>query len=78
MDPFPFRTTDEEGRCSELIGSEAFSLGMYKLRFETGQYWENLGQTCFYPYVEVRVVGYVMGQVRGILLPLKVNFVTCN
>ncbi|XP_012680489.2 5-hydroxyisourate hydrolase b [Clupea harengus] len=46
-------TTDEEGHCSELIGSEAFSLGMYKLRFETGQYWENLGQTCFFPYVEL-------------------------
>ncbi|XP_062404388.1 5-hydroxyisourate hydrolase-like [Sardina pilchardus] len=45
-------TTNEEGRCALLISGESLSLGMYKLRFETGQYWENLGQTCFYPYVE--------------------------
>ncbi|XP_033490591.1 5-hydroxyisourate hydrolase-like isoform X1 [Epinephelus lanceolatus] len=47
------RTTNEDGRCSGLISREAFSPGMYKLRFETGSYWDNLGQTSFYPYVEV-------------------------
>ncbi|KAL2094150.1 hypothetical protein ACEWY4_011462 [Coilia grayii] len=46
-------TTDDEGRCAGLISSDAFSPGMYKLRFETRQYWESLGQTCFYPYVEI-------------------------
>ncbi|XP_049429126.1 5-hydroxyisourate hydrolase-like [Epinephelus fuscoguttatus] len=46
-------TTNEDGRCSGLISREAFSPGMYKLRFETGSYWDNLGQTSFYPYVEV-------------------------
>ncbi|XP_008276226.1 5-hydroxyisourate hydrolase-like [Stegastes partitus] len=46
-------TTNEDGRCSALISREAFTPGMYKLRFETGAYWESLGQTCFYPYVEV-------------------------
>lgn len=55
MDSSPFRTTDEEGRCAGLSSGEALSPGMYKLRFETGQYWENLGQTCFYPYIEVRI-----------------------
>ncbi|CAJ1055919.1 5-hydroxyisourate hydrolase b [Xyrichtys novacula] len=46
-------TTNEDGRCPGLIGRGAFSPGMYKLRFETGSYWESLGQTSFYPYVEV-------------------------
>ncbi|KAK1789794.1 hypothetical protein P4O66_015671, partial [Electrophorus voltai] len=46
-------STDEHGRCSGLITKEAFTAGMYKIRFETGQYWENLGQTSFYPYVEI-------------------------
>ncbi|XP_070686699.1 5-hydroxyisourate hydrolase-like [Pempheris klunzingeri] len=46
-------TTDEDGRCSGLVGGEALSPGMYRLRFETGPYWESRGQTSFYPYVEV-------------------------
>ncbi|XP_028287333.1 5-hydroxyisourate hydrolase-like [Parambassis ranga] len=46
-------TTNEDGRCPGLISQEAFVPGMYKLRFETGSYWESLGQTAFYPYVEV-------------------------
>uniref|UniRef100_A0A673JL73 Transthyretin n=1 Tax=Sinocyclocheilus rhinocerous TaxID=307959 RepID=A0A673JL73_9TELE len=32
---------------------DGFTPGMYKIRFETGQYWESLGQSSFYPYVEV-------------------------
>ncbi|KAG7521890.1 5-hydroxyisourate hydrolase-like [Solea senegalensis] len=46
-------TTNEDGRCSGLISQEAFTSGMYKLRFETGSYWESRGQTSFFPYVEV-------------------------
>ncbi|XP_040893861.1 5-hydroxyisourate hydrolase-like [Toxotes jaculatrix] len=46
-------TTNEDGRCPGLISREAFTSGKYKLRFETGSYWEGLGQTSFYPYVEV-------------------------
>ncbi|KAK2842815.1 hypothetical protein Q5P01_013015 [Channa striata] len=46
-------TTDEDGRCPGLISRDSFSPGMYKLRFETSSYWESLGQSCFYPYVEV-------------------------
>lgn len=47
------RNTDEHGHCLELITRQNFTVGMYKLRFETGQYWESLGQISFYPYVEV-------------------------
>lgn len=50
---FP-RTTNDDGRCPGLITREAFIPGTYKMRFETGQYWKGLGETCFYPYVEVR------------------------
>ncbi|XP_062858743.1 5-hydroxyisourate hydrolase b isoform X2 [Trichomycterus rosablanca] len=46
-------TTAEDGHCSELITRQDFTVGMYKIRFETGQYWESLGQTSFYPYVEI-------------------------
>ncbi|KAL3044420.1 hypothetical protein OYC64_012831 [Pagothenia borchgrevinki] len=46
-------STNEDGRCAGLISREAFGPGMYKLRFETGSYWESLGQNSFYPYVEV-------------------------
>ncbi|KAJ8407932.1 hypothetical protein AAFF_G00269760 [Aldrovandia affinis] len=46
-------TTNADGRCPDLINREAFIPGMYKIRFETGQYFEGLGQTSFYPYVEI-------------------------
>ncbi|XP_059190906.1 5-hydroxyisourate hydrolase-like [Centropristis striata] len=46
-------TTNEDGRCPGLISREEFGPGMYKLRFETGLYWESLGHTPFYPYVEI-------------------------
>nr|XP_057903474.1 5-hydroxyisourate hydrolase-like [Doryrhamphus excisus]XP_057903475.1 5-hydroxyisourate hydrolase-like [Doryrhamphus excisus] len=45
--------TNEDGRCSGLISREAFVPGMYKLRYETGSYWDSLGQNAFYPYAEV-------------------------
>ncbi|XP_072291308.1 5-hydroxyisourate hydrolase b [Eucyclogobius newberryi] len=46
-------TTNTDGRCPGLISRAAFTPGTYKLRFETGQYWDAMGQTSFYPYVEV-------------------------
>ncbi|XP_036440776.1 5-hydroxyisourate hydrolase isoform X1 [Colossoma macropomum] len=45
--------TNDDGRSPGLISKEAFIPGVYKMRFETGQYWEALGETCFYPYVEI-------------------------
>uniref|UniRef100_W5M0G9 5-hydroxyisourate hydrolase n=2 Tax=Lepisosteus oculatus TaxID=7918 RepID=W5M0G9_LEPOC len=45
--------TNDDGRCPGLITRDAFLSGMYKMRFETGQYWAGLGETGFYPYVEV-------------------------
>ncbi|XP_056308045.1 5-hydroxyisourate hydrolase b [Danio aesculapii] len=46
-------STNEDGRCPGLISRDAFTPGMYKMRFETQQYWESLGQSSFYPYVEI-------------------------
>ncbi|RXN18057.1 diphosphomevalonate decarboxylase [Labeo rohita] len=44
--------TNDDGRCPGLITKESFIAGVYKMRFETGNYWDALGETCFYPYVE--------------------------
>ncbi|XP_062327607.1 5-hydroxyisourate hydrolase isoform X1 [Osmerus eperlanus] len=46
-------TTNEDGRCPGLITKDTFTPGVYKMRFETGQYWESLGEACFYPFVEI-------------------------
>lgn len=51
----PHRITNEDGRCPGLITKENFTPGVYKLYFETAGYWASLGETCFYPYVEVRI-----------------------
>ncbi|XP_039467100.1 5-hydroxyisourate hydrolase isoform X2 [Oreochromis aureus] len=46
-------TTNDDGRCPGLITKESFTSGVYKMHFETAQYWASLGETCFYPYVEI-------------------------
>ncbi|TRZ00357.1 hypothetical protein DNTS_030398 [Danionella cerebrum] len=45
--------TNADGRCPGLISTEHLVAGVYKLRFETEAYWKELGETSFYPYVEV-------------------------
>lgn len=47
------RWTDEDGRCLPLLPPGQAKAGTYKLRFETGEYWQSLGHTSFYPFVEV-------------------------
>uniref|UniRef100_A0A3B5LWR6 5-hydroxyisourate hydrolase n=2 Tax=Xiphophorus couchianus TaxID=32473 RepID=A0A3B5LWR6_9TELE len=46
-------TTNDDGRCPGLVTQQQFKSGVYKLHFETGQYWGRMGQTSFYPYVEI-------------------------
>ncbi|KAK1890611.1 5-hydroxyisourate hydrolase [Dissostichus eleginoides] len=46
-------TTNADGRCLGLITKEMFIAGVYRLHFETALYWESMGETCFYPYVEI-------------------------
>ncbi|XP_038162676.1 5-hydroxyisourate hydrolase isoform X2 [Cyprinodon tularosa] len=45
--------TNSDGRCPGLITQQQFKPGVYKLNFETGQYWASMGQTSFYPFVEI-------------------------
>lgn len=48
------RTTNDDGRCPGLITKQMFIPGVYKMHFDTAQYWQSMGETSFYPYVEVR------------------------
>ncbi|XP_049573909.1 5-hydroxyisourate hydrolase [Syngnathus scovelli] len=45
--------TNADGRFPGLITKQDFLCGVYKLRFETAQYWESMGETSFYPYAEI-------------------------
>ncbi|XP_077569687.1 5-hydroxyisourate hydrolase [Stigmatopora nigra] len=45
--------TNADGRFPALITPQEFLRGVYKLRFETAQYWEKTGETSFYPYAEI-------------------------
>ncbi|XP_047436855.1 5-hydroxyisourate hydrolase-like isoform X3 [Mugil cephalus] len=45
-------TTNNDGRCPGLITQQLFTPGVYKLHFDTAQYWASMGETSFYPYVE--------------------------
>ncbi len=46
--------TDEDGRLRTLCPTVA--PGRYRLRFDTGRYFENAGTEAFYPVVEVQFV----------------------
>ncbi|XP_022046015.1 5-hydroxyisourate hydrolase-like [Acanthochromis polyacanthus] len=45
--------TNDDGRCPGLITTQLFTSGVYKLHFETAQYWGSRGEASFYPYVEI-------------------------
>ncbi|KAL2300078.1 hypothetical protein Nmel_012037 [Mimus melanotis] len=47
------RHTDADGRCQPLLAPGQAKSGTYKLHFETAEYWQGLGHTSFYPFVEV-------------------------
>nr|XP_060644049.1 5-hydroxyisourate hydrolase-like isoform X1 [Anolis sagrei ordinatus] len=47
-------TTNVDGRLDKSsLTSLRLKAGTYKLRFETGEYWQQQGHHSFYPYVEV-------------------------
>jgi 5-hydroxyisourate hydrolase len=43
--------TDDDGRVTSLAGE--LGPGVYRLRFDTGSYFDSLGVTAFYPEVVV-------------------------
>ncbi|NWI94299.1 HIUH hydrolase, partial [Pitta sordida] len=65
------RPTDGDGRCQPLLTAGQVKAGTYKLRFETAPYWQGLGQTSFYPFVEV--VFTVTDPVKKLHVPLLIS-----
>ena len=46
--------TNEDGRITDLLGKEeVLQRGIYKLRFETKDYFDKSGTGTFYPFVEI-------------------------
>ncbi len=47
-------STDSQGRNTDLLNDDTkLELGVYRLRFETREYFEKLGVLSFYPFVEI-------------------------
>ena len=45
--------TDADGRITDFGLEEPLSTGIFQLDFDTGDYFEKKGSSCFYPYVSV-------------------------
>ncbi|KAG1197823.1 hypothetical protein G6F35_012725 [Rhizopus arrhizus] len=46
--------TNNDGRCPNLLPQDyKVEKGVYRVTFETKEYFEKLGQACFYPYVQI-------------------------
>jgi 5-hydroxyisourate hydrolase len=46
-------TTDTDGRIRDLLSTIALQPGTYRLRFDTGRYFQKRGLAAFYPEVVV-------------------------
>ncbi|XP_043351184.1 cadherin-1-like [Dermochelys coriacea] len=64
-------STNVDGNCLLFQAPEQVKAGTYKLHFDTGAYWQQLGYTSFYPYVEV--VFTVTEQTRKLHIPLLIS-----
>ena len=48
------RRTDEDGRVTDLLSlATPMESGTYRLRFDTGEYFQGRGEDPFHPYAEV-------------------------
>lgn len=45
--------TDVNGRIANLVTPEQFPLGVYKLEFQTGDYYATQGYPTVYPYLDI-------------------------
>ncbi|XP_075795937.1 B-cadherin-like isoform X2 [Pelodiscus sinensis] len=61
-------STGGDGHPSLFWAPEQVTAGTYKLHFDTGRYWQELGYASFYPYVEV--VFTVTEQSQRLHIPL--------
>ncbi|XP_005308254.1 cadherin-1-like [Chrysemys picta bellii] len=64
-------STNVDGHCPLFLAPGQVKAGTYKLHFDTGAYWQQLGYTSFYPYVEV--VFTVTEQTRKLHIPLLIS-----
>lgn len=62
--------TDQDGRIMNGFGSEA-AQGIYRLTFDTGAYYAEQGETCFYP--EVTISFRLSDTARHYHVPLLLN-----
>jgi len=46
--------TDQDGRLERLLGNNALTAGLYRLRFETGAHYRANGRQAFYERVELQ------------------------
>ena len=47
-------TTNSDGRVADLLKKDVLlDLGIYKMRFETGEYFDKQGIQSFYPFVDI-------------------------
>nr|XP_009663875.1 PREDICTED: 5-hydroxyisourate hydrolase-like [Struthio camelus australis] len=69
--PSDRRVTDNDGRCLPLLAPGQAKASTYKLRFETAAYWQGLGHTSFYPYVEV--VFTIVDPAQKLHVPLLIS-----
>ena len=46
--------TDVDGRVKQLLGATTLTVGLYRLRFETGAHYRAMGQSSFYERVELQ------------------------
>lgn len=46
-------TTDDDGRNRSLIAPESMKAGIWRIRFDTGEYFKAQQSVGFYPYVEI-------------------------
>jgi len=64
--------TNADGRIGNLLEqSEILPAGIYKMRFETQPYFDGLGITAFYPFVEI--VFQINGNGEHYHVPLLLN-----
>lgn len=45
--------TDKDGRCGTLLAEQALEISTYRVRFDTGMYFEQQATLSLYPFVEV-------------------------
>jgi 5-hydroxyisourate hydrolase len=69
--PMAHGATDTDGRVRDLLSSEQPPIGVYRLRFFTGDYFSSLGITALHPFIDV--VFEVRGSQTHYHIPLLVT-----